>query len=477
LIFGLDGVPPEFLFDRMLPEMPNIRRLMSGGVRAPLRTTDPPISLPAWPVMFSGVDPGTLGVYGFRHRRALTYLESYVPSSRDLPVPTIWEILSERGYRVAVVGMPPGYPPPPVNGVYVSDFLTPAGRRDFTHPPELRAEMEEKFGQYRFDVTFRSGERERLFAELMTMLEQRFAIGEWLYTRQPWDVFAIHEIGTDRLHHAYWKYFDTTHPDYVPGNRFEHTAREYYASLDEAIGRIVRHADERTYVLVVSDHGSMSMSGCFCVNDWLEQKSYLCLKRPPPKPGTPLEELDIDWRRTTVWGSGGYYARLFFNVRGREPNGIVRLDDAARLRRQLARDFSQIRDPSGQLLSVRILDPREIYATVRGDAPDLLVYLGDLRWRSAGTMGHPSLFLQENDTGPDDAVHSFDGVFLLYDPRHPGERTFHRLSIRDVAPTLLDLLDEPLPSHMQGRPVPGLRPTPPPVSVERHPDVTPGLKS
>ena len=67
--------------------------------------------------MLKGVDPGTLGLYGFRHRRAGSYNDRSIPSSRDLPVPTIWEMLSERGRRVAVVGMPSGYPPIPVNGL------------------------------------------------------------------------------------------------------------------------------------------------------------------------------------------------------------------------------------------------------------------------------------------------------------------------------------------------------------------------
>ena len=69
LILGLDGVPPEFLFDRLRPVMPNVQKLLRTSLRAPLRTSDPPVSVPAWPVMFTGVDPGTLGVYGFRHRR------------------------------------------------------------------------------------------------------------------------------------------------------------------------------------------------------------------------------------------------------------------------------------------------------------------------------------------------------------------------------------------------------------------------
>jgi predicted AlkP superfamily phosphohydrolase/phosphomutase len=451
LIIGLDGVPTEFLFDRFLPVMPNVRRLLEHGRRGTLRTTDPPISVPAWPVMFTGVDPGTLGLYGFRHRRPGTYNDMYIPTSREMPVPTLWQMLSERGRRVAVIGMPSGYPPPVVNGLYVSDFLTPAGSTETTYPASLREELDREFGPYQFDVVFRSNERDQLAEDLKAMTRQRFRIAESLYRREPWDVFAIHEIGTDRLHHAYWKHFDPTHPAFVPGNRFEHLAEEYYAIVDQGIGDLLAHADDRTDVVIVSDHGSMAMRGCFCINQWLEQHGYLVLRQPAPAPGTPIEQMDVDWKRTTAWGAGGYYARIFFNVRGREPEGILSLRDTPKIRARLAAELAELRDPEGVRIPTRILDPREIYAMVRGEAPDLIVYFDELKLRAAGTMGHPSLILGQNDTGPDDAVHSFDGVFVLSRPSIPGPELLPEMSIRDVTPTLLELLGEPIPAHVQGR--------------------------
>ena len=456
LVIGLDGVPPQFLFDRFLPKMPNVARLLREGIHGPLRTTDPPISVPAWPVMFTGVDPGTLGLYGFRHRRAGSYTEMHIPTTREPAIPTVWQILSDRGLRVAVIGMPPGYPPPAVNGVYISDFLTPPNSADTTYPPELRAELESRFGPYTFDVTFRSAERDQLSEDLFAMTRRRFEVGEWLYQQEPWDVFAIHEIGTDRLHHAFWKYFDPSHPHFEPGSRFGSIAERYYALVDEGIGRLLAHLDERTYVLIASDHGSMSMRGCFCINQWLESQGYLVLRTPPSTPGLPIEKSDVDWSQTTAWGAGGYYARIFFNLKGRETDGTVTLAQAASLRSGLVHRLAQVEDPAGGRLKVQVLDPREIYEAVNGEAPDLIVYFDDLRIRAAGTMGHPSMFLDGNDTGPDDAVHSFEGVFLLSGPGVPKGRRLSDLQIRDVAPSILRLLGTSIPDHVQGRPIPGL---------------------
>lgn len=451
LLLGLDGVPGELLFDRFLPKMPHVRALVERGTRATLRTTDPPISVPAWPVMFTGVDPGTLGLYGFRHRRPGTYTDMFLPGSKDVPVPTLWEMLSARGRRVAVVGMPLGFPPPAVNGVYVGDFLTPSDAAPTTYPASLRAELEARFGPYVFDVTFRSEQRERLAEDLFTMTRRRFDVAEYLLQREPWDVFAFHEIGTDRLHHAFWKHFDATHPEFTPGGPHERIAEEYYAMLDEGIGRLLAHTDERTNVVLVSDHGSMAMRACFCINQWLADAGYLALNAPPSRPGLPLEKADVDWRRTVAWGAGGYYARIFFNLRGREPNGTVGLADLSRVRSTLVQQLGQIEGPDGRPMAVRVLDPREIYATVRGEAPDLIVYFDELRVRAAGTLGHPGLFLAHNDTGPDDAVHSFDGVWLAAGPGIAEDHQLPPLSILDVAPSLLELLGEPVPPHIQGR--------------------------
>jgi predicted AlkP superfamily phosphohydrolase/phosphomutase len=449
VLIGLDSATPEHLFGICLPKMPNVQRLLTRGVHSVLRTTDPPISIPSWPVMLTGVDPGTLGLYGFRHRKDHSYTETYGPTSK-LPVPSVWELFSQAGKRVCAIGMPPGYPPLPLNGIAISDFLTPAGATDWTHPPELAKELEDRFGKYRFDVTFRAEGRPQLYREIVRMTQQRWAIAEELYQREPWDVFAIHEIGVDRLHHAFTKYFDPSHQAFVPGNPFEHVVEDYYGIVDEGIGRLLAHVPDDAVVVIGSDHGSMPMLGCFCINDWLAERGYLQYRTPPPGP-TPLEKADIDWGRTTVWGAGGYYARLWFNVKGRDPQGPVDPKDVPALRAKLLGELATLKRADGAPMPVRVLDPYERYENVVGDPPDLMAYFDELKWRSAGSVGHPSLYLKENDTGPDDAVHSYQGVFVLFDPAAAEGRAIATQEIRDVAPTLLTLAGLPIPPHIQGR--------------------------
>ncbi len=102
-----------------------------------------------------------------------------------------------------------------------------------------------------------------------------------------------------------------------------------------------------------------------------------------------------------------------------------------------------------------MLKPDEVFEECRGDPPDLMVYFDDLYWRSAGTMGYGNLYLPENDTGPDDAVHDKMGLYIYYDPKKDlgGEED---LNILDVAPTLLKAMGLPIPGEMEGKPLPSV---------------------
>jgi len=122
-VLALDGMPVE-AFERLRDSLPNIAEVASRGSWGVMRAVDPPITVPAWASMFTGRDPGELGIYGFRHLDRSSR-RGYVVTSRDLRERYVWE---RRGLRSIVIGLPPGYPPRPY-GLWVSDFLTPAGGR------------------------------------------------------------------------------------------------------------------------------------------------------------------------------------------------------------------------------------------------------------------------------------------------------------------------------------------------------------
>lgn len=455
LVIGLDSAPPELVFSEFKEELPNLKHMMESGLCAPLESCHPPITVPAWMVMTVGKDPGELGVYGFRHRKGFSYIEGWIPNSNTIKDAKIWDVLSNHGKNVCIVGVPPGYPPPPVNGCYVSCFMTPDSDREYTYPPELKQEIEQIFGPYVFDVEFRVEDRDLLLKRLYDMTDRRFRVIEHLLKRRTWDFFMFVEIGVDRIHHAFWKFFDKTHPKYIPGNKYENVIRDYYRFLDEKIGGLLNQVDADTLILTVSDHGAKGMRGAFCVNEWLIKEGYLALRFKPERV-IEIEKADIDWSKTQAWGWGGYYARIFLNVVGREPHGTIPQSDYEKIRTELADRLRSIKDPTGRRMDTRVFLPEKLYRRCKGDKPDLMVYFDDLYWRSAGTIGHDSLYLSENDTGPDDAVHSQEGIFILYDPKKKYSKNIERVNILDIAPTIVQLFGLPLPAYMKGKVIEGI---------------------
>ena len=440
-IIGLDSVPPQMMFEKLLDKLPNIKKMYDAGMHGVLETCDPPITVPAWMVMLTGKNPGKLGIYGFRHRKGNAYNDGYIVNSTTVKEETLWQILGKNGKKSIVLGIPPSYPPRATeNTEVVSCFITPGQDKEFTSPKELKQEiLDVSKGKYIFDVTFRTENRDAIKKELFEMTEKRFDVAEYLAKNKPWDFFIMHEIGFDRLHHAFWKFFDPAHPKYQKGNPYEHLDEEYYEMVDARIGKLVEIFGEDCLTFVLSDHGSKGMHGAFCVNQWLEREGYLSFKTPPASV-IDIDKASVDWEKTKAWGWGGYYARIFFNVRGRESSGIIEPGELESEKKKLTQRVMQIKDDKGKTMKNQVLEPHQIYGIARGDKPDFMVYFDDLNWRSAGTVGHDSLYLFENDTGPDDSVHSMEGIFMMYDPKkNLKAKLLKGAKIADIAPTLLAL--------------------------------------
>src|SRR3990172_9483356 len=90
----------------------------------------------------------------------------------------------------------------------------------------------------------------------------------------------------------------------------------------------------------------LRMQGAIYINEWLIKNGYLALKEEPKKQ-TSLKMNMIDWSRTKAWGEGGYYSRIFFNVRGREPEGIIPQEDYEKFRNEIKAKLEAMTDEKG----------------------------------------------------------------------------------------------------------------------------------
>ncbi len=441
-VIGLDCAAPELVFDEWKDQLPHLSRLMDEGSYGELESIIPPITVPAWMCMMTGLDPGRLGFYGFRNRANYSYEDLAIVDSRSVKEQTIWDILARYNKKSVVIGIPPSYPPRPINGSLVTCFMTPSTTKQYTYPPALKAEIDKLVGEYIVDVRkFRTEDKDYLLRQIYEMTEKRFKVVRHLLTEKEWDFFIFMEIGIDRIHHGFWKFWDKEHRKHSPDSPYKNSIRDYYIYIDKEIGKTLELLDDDTAVLVVSDHGAKHMDGGICINEWLIEEGYLKIKRKP-EGIAQIEKVEVDWENTKAWGSGGYYGRLFLNVRGREPTGVIPPGDYEEVRDELVSKLEALTDENGNNIGTRVYKPQEIYSECRNIPSDLIIHFGDLYWRSVGGIGIGDIRTFETDLGPDDANHAQHGLFILYDPQNPGRgRKLEGLHLLDIAPAVLNLFD------------------------------------
>lgn len=455
LVLGLDCAPPHLVFDLWQDRLPTLTSLRNRGFFGPLRSSNPPVTVPAWMCMMTGQDPGMLGVYGFRNRRDYGYGTLATANGDDIHEPTVWDILGQHGKQVILMGVPMTYPTKPVRGALVACFLAPDEQSAYTWPRALKLELDRVTGGYQLDVRdFRHASPEQLLHQLHEMTHKRMVGFRHLLRTRPWDFAMMVEMGVDRLHHGFWQYMDPLHRGYVPNHPLQHAIRDYYEMLDGLLGELLSEVPENTRILVVSDHGARAMEGAVCVNELLIREGLLTLTQRPSTPGR-LKHEHIDWSRTQAWGEGGYYSRIFLNVAGREPQGIVPPNAVASLKSRLTRLFEDLPDDAGAPLGSKVYLPEQIYRETRNIPPDLLVHFGDLRWRAVGSVGYDSIYTFENDSGPDGANHDHQGIFIFFDPSHPGMgQRLEGHSLFDIAPTILRSFGVDAAPRMVGQELP-----------------------
>ena len=288
LVLGLDGCTFDLLNPWMEKELlPNLKKLKEEGVSGILQSTHPPVTGPAWTSFMTGKNPGKHGIYEFLVRKQNSYKE--MPVNADyMHGQTLWEILSNQGYKVGVLNVPLTYPPQKVNGVLISGFMTPGGSRDFIHPTELLDEIEEKFGKYYLHM--RSLDIATLLSDTYiasflqdchSMMRYKFDVAHYLIQKESFDFLMLHIYSTDRIQHLLWHILDPQHPQHQPdlADKYHDKIVAFYREVDKQIGEFIKRYNSSSTVFVISDHGFCKVSKSIDLNTWLLQEGYIKLKQ------------------------------------------------------------------------------------------------------------------------------------------------------------------------------------------------------
>lgn len=421
LVIGLDGADVDVI-NALGPErLPELHRLMARGAWARLESVKPCATLPNWTTFLTGVDPGRHGVFDFTTRRG--YRVSFTAGTvREAP--TIAARLDAMGLSCAVVGFPATWPPERLaHGVFVSGWDSPVAfeaDRSFVWPEAMHDELERRFGPLRFGEAdeFDAGSpgwHARLPQLLVDGIRAKTELASWLLDRRAWDLFAFYFGESDTAAHHLWALWDEAsprHPARASAEERSGLARVYEA-LDAAVGALVDRAGPECEVTIVSDHGSGGAGDkVLYLNRALAEAGLLALREggvllplatrakdaaltmlgPRTRQllfsaaGRALPGLvesrarfsAIDFARTRAFSEElNYFPSVCFNVRGREPEGLVDPRDVPAVRREVERAVRAIRDPwTGEPVVAEVWPREELYDGPYAErAPDLVLEL------------------------------------------------------------------------------------------------------
>lgn len=476
LIIGLDGATWRLLAPwAQAGRLPNVAALMARGAWGPLRSTVPALTLPAWSSFMTGKNPGGHGVYAFQRLAPNGYAAAGLANARDLGATPFWDVAGRAGRRVGVVNVPPSYPLRPVpNGWIVGCMLTPPGER-LTEPAELAADL----GEYEIDAAAPKGlrrsdpdYRDRALTYLGALRRQtrlRTEATLRLLTRRPVDAACVVYYAPDRAQHYFWERLT---PDSAPpADDVQDALDALFTELDAGVGQLVAAAGPDAAVVLVSDHGfGPKPERAVRVNRWLADAGLLCrhafwrlrrrvIRKLLPAPWrqrwNTIDHILVDRVRTRAWSEALFTgtAGVWVHVRGRYPHGCVAPgDEYEAVRDQIIEGLRPLTDDQGHSV-FECVERREVL--YRGPfverAPDVVAVCRPrfgIVFESLGReLREDELFGPYEELGYT-GTHDPLGIYLFAGPPIAAAGERGELPMEAIAPTVLHLLDVPVPRDM-----------------------------
>ncbi|MFW5965740.1 MAG: alkaline phosphatase family protein [Halodesulfurarchaeum sp.] len=470
-VLGLDGASWRLL-DPWIEagELPNLAALRTEGTWAQTRSCLPPVTFPNWKCYSAGKNPGQFGVFWFEHvDLASGSIET--AEGGDFDTLELWDYLNDAGQRTGVINMPTMFPPREIDGPIVCggpDAVEGEYRSidsGYTSPPELAAELERRF-EYRVHpepLLSSNDERGAEVEAILELIDTRFEASLALFEEQSLEFVHLTLFYLNVLHHFFWD---------------EEPTKRAWQRVDEWLGELRELED--TNLILMSDHGSAPTMTEFYVNEWLAESGYQVRTRSVDKTlkrigldrervlavakrfglveplatlvperlqqlvpqsdgvkrGRKLEAIDLDRTRAVASGQGPIYINPTFDVEA--------------VREELIEDLEEVSDESGPLFTAVYRGEDVYHGEYAQAAPEIVL---DQR---PGVHVNDGVGGGEIMTGPDRwaAENTPYGIFLAIGPEFESRGEIERISILDMAPTILAAHGVPIPTDMEGEVLP-----------------------
>ena len=490
--------------------VPHLRSIFDGGADGALRSQIPPWTPSAWPSVYTGVNPGKHGVFGF-----LTF-DGYdwdVVNASHVRERTLWELLDHHGRSSVVVNAPVTHPPGAIDGAVIPGYTAPEDPD--CHPDGLLSEVREAIGDYRvYAPRDASGdETVEWYERLVGMRGEAF---RYLADRFDPDFGFVQFQQTDTVFHEF------------PGD--DEKVRTVYEAVDEQVGAILDACDPDT-VVVCSDHGMGEYTGHeFRVNEFLREQGLVETKgggegmptwstiatnqlqegkagkaEADAEPGLVerglaagasvgltsqrinaaldavgladfvAERVPADVARAAAeqvdFSASAAYMRdrielgVRVNLQGREPDGVVPPESYDQVRDDLVAMLSAVETPDGRPVFERVARREEVFSgPYLEDAPDVVTIPADFDQFLSTRVG-------DGRFGPptEPYNHKREGIVALAGEGIDDDADLACAHLFDVAPTVLATLGLPVSDRMDGSVLPAVAS----VGAESYPEFDP----
>jgi len=478
IIIGLDGASWDKIRHWVKQKkLSFIDKIFKKGVYGILKSTIPSNTCPALPCLYTGKNPGNLGIFDFLKP------DGSLVSYKDFEGETLIELLSKMGYRVLFVGARLVYPPPKVNGTIISAVPGLTDVKKLVYPEDkldvakeiIPNEEERKY--WKSITSNPSKYKKDIMKYLSKRLEKKVRTFNKLLSEEKYD-FGFLWIGeTDSIQHYCWD--------------DEEILLKFFKKVDRQLENISKKYF-KSNLFVISDHGFGSIAKYnFHINEWLLKEGYLnmsgnIIKRSLIRFGyylmefylpdsfakkilnlldkfnfkekrsrgmqnfvlIPLDNLPgIDWNKTL--------AHLMTNkgwgIKIRKEN----LDrDYEELREEIIRKLKQLRGPNGNRVIKDAWRGEEIYwGKFKDQIPDIILLKEDsfkVRPSLVGKIFTKIRKKEESYVGDHESAR--DGIFIAYGPNiKDGGEYIGEIQLYDIAPTILHMYGIPIPEDMDGR--------------------------
>ena len=412
-VLAIDGVPFS-----LLRELELFRDLWGEGDLVQMDSVLPTLSSIAWTNFQTGRNPGKHGIFGFIDRK-LNPFEIYIPLSRDIKSPTIYELTSESNLNAISVNIPLTYPPRHIKGIMVSGFLCTDIKKG-TYPPDFSEYLLRMGYIIDVDPSLAYTDKDKFLKMIYQALERRIDLLDYLLEEE-WNLLVFHIMETDRIQH----FFGKDDPEFL----------EFFKVLEKKVMEIYKKIPEEVEFIMLSDHGFTGIKYDVNISNWLEERGYLKFKEDRSRGFNALGEAVA---YSLIPG------RVYIAVRSREPFGIVEKENRERMVSELVEQLKEFRAPeTEEPVFKKVYRKEELYSGEYIDlAPDIILE-PSYGYNLVSKLDSEWLFQKPRQKG----MHTKDDAFLFL----KGHRLVIRPQIEDVTTILLHFLEIDIPKDLDGR--------------------------